>query len=627
MQKASDIAAEIRQSLNLNTQFRQVWEVCIEFLRGNQEPGIAVSGVTTTGAQIANRIWQPENIIINKILPLRNTVASRLATAYPAMTVMPASDSMDDQMKMKASELLLRYFWQENKLKSKLKRGVLWLTDTGNCWLHECYDEVSGDANVELVSPFDGLCEPYVSDAKDARWKGIRRYTTNEALELRFPDQVKEIKAHGESSRDATSYRQIGPNAKPRDRVEVWEVYTDDGRHLMMLGDYVLWEGKTTTSKIPLQQIRYSEISGYLQGVGLVEVCLSSQIMRNRFNTQIMKNAYLIGNPKILRPTEAGVEPGAFASDAGEIIDYTGGHAPSYLHAPPLPDYLVSLPARLDADMGDAASQHAISLGKISGAKSGVAIDALTANDLSPLQLVQDNIEEAVTDMSVCILELMKAHYTEGKMVRMLDTDGQFVFLELHQTDLSDNPQVFLEAGSLFRAEAQDRDQKTLEMLKAQLITPEQAKRALSTHTVTNDMVDTMKKIRRAKDLLEAVVKFKRPLQDVRAYDDLDSLLEVFNDFMHSPDMYRLPIGVQDLVDNAVAQITQMKTQKQMAAQGQLPQPQFPQQKDDQGARNDMVANGLPPPPSMPGGDPALGVQAQQAEQQQFMPGAAPMPK
>lgn len=627
MHKPSDIAAEIRQSLNLNTQFRQIWEVCIEFLRGNQEPGIAVSGVTTTGAQIANRVWQPENIIINKILPLRNTVASRLATAYPSMTVMPASDSLDDQMKMKASELLLRYFWNENNLKRKLKRGTQWLTDTGNFWFHEHYDEVSGDVNVELVTPFDAICEPYISDIKDAEWIGIRRFTTKEALDARFPDQIKQIAENGASSRDPTSYRQIGPNAKPRDRVEVWEVYTVDGRHMMLLGDYVLWEGRTTTSKIPIQHVRYSEISGYLQGVGLVEVCLSSQIMRNRFNTQIMKNAYLIGNPKILRPTEAGVEPGAFTSDAGEIIDYTGGHAPNYMQAPPLPDYLVSLPARLDADMGDAASQHAISLGKISGAKSGVAIDALTANDLSPLQLVQDNIEEAVQDMAVCVLELMKAHYSEGKMVRMLDTDGQFVFLELKQTDLADNPQVFLEAGSLFRAEAQDRDQKTLEMLKAQLITPDQAKRALSTHSVTNDMVDSMKKIRRAKDLLEAVVKFKRPLQDVRPFDDLDSLLDVFNDFLHSPAVYRLPLAVQDLVDDAVAKITQMKMQKQMAEQGQMPQPQLPQQKDDQGARNDMVANGLPPPPPMPGGDPALSVQAQEAAQQQFMPGAAPMPK
>ena len=383
MQKASDIAAEIRQSLNLNTQFRQVWEVCIEFLRGNQEPGIAVSGITTTGAQIANRIWQPENIIINKILPLRNSVASRLATAYPAMTVLPASDTLDDQMRMKACELLLRYFWQENNIKRKLKRGVQWLTDTGNFWIHEHYDEAIGDVNVELVTPFDALCEPYVSDVKDANWMGIRRFTTNEALELKFPDEVKEIRANASASRSPDSYRQVGPNAKPRDRVEVWEVYTVDGRHLMMLGDYVLWEGRTRTSRIPIQQIRYSEISGYLQGVGLVEVCLSSQIMRNRFNTQIMKNAYLIGNPKILRPTESGVEPGAFASDAGEIIDYTGGHPPGFLQAPPLPDYLVSLPARLDADMGDAASQHAVSMGKFGSAKSGVAIDALTANDLS----------------------------------------------------------------------------------------------------------------------------------------------------------------------------------------------------------------------------------------------------
>lgn len=628
MQTAPEIAAQIAQSLNLNTQFRQVWEVCIEFLRGNQEPGIAVSGINTTGAQIANRIWQPENIIINKILPLRNSVASRLATAYPSMTVLPASDTVDDEMRAKASQLALRYFWNEKKVKRKLKDGTQWLTDTGNYWLHEYFDEVTGDVEVEVVKPFDGICEPYVSDIKDAEWLGIRRFTTKEALAARFPDEMKQIDEHASQSRSADSYRQLGPNSKPRDRIELWEVYTVDGRHLMMLGSYVLWEGRTRTKNIPIQHVRYNEISGYLQGVGLVEVCLSSQIMRNRFNTQIMKNAYLIGNPKILRPVEAGLEPGVFASDAGEIIDYNGGHAPSFLGAPPLPDYLVTLPARLDADMSDAASQHAISMGKISGAKSGVAIDALTANDLSPLQLVQENIEEAVTDMAVCVLQLMKAHYSEKKLVRMLGDNGTFVHLELDSTDFVDDPQVFLEAGSLFRMEASDRDQKTLQMLAAKVISPEEAKRNLATHMVSGDMVDKMRAIRRAKDLLNAVVTFKRPVQDITPLDDLDALKEVFGEYAHSPDFYRMPVPVQDMVYQSYQQIVQMMMQKQfadqnpsaaqMAQMGGAQGPGIPGLPVGAGEKNNgLVTSGLP----HAGGDPALTKEAQQIEQQQFAQG------
>lgn len=595
MNTAHDIAHQIRTALDMNTPFRQIWEICIEFSRGNQEPGLAVGGVNQNGSNIANRIWQPDNIVINKILPKRNSVASRLATAYPAMTVLPASDTMEDELKMKASQLLLRYYWNSDKIKRKLKKGTQWLTDTGNYGLHEYFDAAKNDVTTEVIAPFDLLYEPYISDSREAEWVAIRRFTTKEAIQARFPDESEEIEEMAVTSVSPDAYRQLGPQSHPRDRVELWEVYTVDGRHMIMLGSNILWEGRTQTTLPPVQHVRYTEISGYLQGVGLVEVCLSSQIMRNRFLTQIMKNAYLIGNPKICRPSESGIESSAFASDAGEIIDYIGGHAPSFMAAPPLPDYLVSLPARLDADMDDASSQHAISQGKMSGAKSGVAINALTENDLSPLQLVQENIEEAVQDMAVCVLQLMQKNYTEAKIVRMMDTNGSFIFQELKATDLMEDPQVFLEAGSLFRSEAGDRDTKTLEFLKAGMISPDEAKMSLSTHTVSLDMVQKMKDIRHAKDLLGAVVQLNAPLM-INPTDDLSDLItlkEVFKDFMHSPDFYRLPVPKQDLVDQAYAQIgmaIQAKQQPPMPPGG----PQMPPKPGD--PNKGLVASGMPQP-------------------------------
>lgn len=617
MQTASEIANQIRTSLDMAAPFRQIWEVCIEFTRGNQEPGLAVGGVNANGSNIANRIWQPENIAINKILPIRNNVASRLATAYPSMTVMPASDSVDDEMKMKASQLALRYYWNEDKIKRKLKKGTQWLTDCGNYALHEYFDEVTGDVTTEVITPFDIVYEPYVSDSKDAEWVAIRRFTTKEAIELRFPDEVKEIEELAETAKSQDAYRQIGPQAHARDRIEIWEVYTLDGRHMLMLGHNVLWEGRTQTKAPPVQHIRYTEISGYLMGVGLVEVCLSTQIMRNRFMTQIMKNAYLVGNPKIMIPVESGVEADAFAADAGEKIPFIGGHAPTPWNAPPMPDYLVNLPSRLDSDMQDAANMNAVAMGKMSSAKSGVAIDALTANNLSPLQLVQENIEEGVTDMACCVLQLMQRHYTEKKMIRMMDTNGSFVFRELKSTDLVEDPQIFLEAGSLFRSEANDRDEKTLNYLKAGLITPDQAKMNLSTHAVSLDMVEKMAGLRRAKDLLAACVTFNRPLEGLTPVDDLEALKDVWSEFMHSPDFYRLPLPKQDMVDNTYQNIVQMIMQKAQMAAGIAPQgaPQAPQA--PQAPNAGLVAPGndqfpVPPP------EPAMSVKGQQAGSAQF---------
>jgi hypothetical protein len=74
------------------------------------------------------------------------------------------------------------------------------------------------------------------------------------------------------------------------------------------------------------------------------------------------------------------------------------------------------------------------------------------------------NIEEAVKNLAECTIMLMKEHYNEPKMIRMMDGLGKLIFKELQNTDIVDNPEVFIEAGSLFRNEALDRDAKILQL-------------------------------------------------------------------------------------------------------------------------------------------------------------------
>lgn len=595
--RAPDLAEQIRRSLSLNASFRRVWEVCIEFVRGNQDSMFATTGIVNSDTSTtAGRLWQSDNVVLNKILPVRNNIASRLVTAYPAMTVLPASDSLDDMSKMKASQLALRYYWNRDNVKEKLKEGTLWLVDTGNYGLHEYFDPVTKEVVTEVVSPFDLAYEGYINGSKKSEWVMIRRYTTIQAIRDRFPQEAAEIDAHASTGASPDSYRQWGPQAHPTDRIECWEVYTVDGRHRMMLGSYILWEGRTQTTRMPAQHVRFTEISGYLQGMGVVETCIPSQVLRNKIETQILKNAYYMGNLKIARPIAAGIEAGAFAADAGEIVDYEGSQPPTYMQPPPMPQYIVELPSRLDADMNDCAGMAAVTQGKISGTNSGTQAEVLTANSLSTLTLVQDNIESAVTEMASCVLQLMKANYDEAKMIRMLDTDGSFVFQELQATDLVDDPEIFLEAGTLFRSSAQDRDNDTLKQLKAGIIKPDDAKLALSVHTVSNDMVEQMKAAKHAKDLLGACVQFNKPVEINPADDvvDLQALKAAFKEFMHSPNFYRLPLAKQDMIDSCYAHIGLALKAKIAEEAGLPPQPPGPD------------ANGSSPPPNA--GQTAAGV-------------------
>ena len=565
----SEIATMAQRCLDVSAPRRQMTMICIEFLRGNQDPALATgeSPQTASGQNIAARVLGPTEVIINKILPKRNQVVSRLATAYPSMAVMPASDSDEDEEKTKASQLLLRYFWNQNNLKRKLKRGSQWLTDAGMYALHEFFNPQTGNVEIEVISPLDFLHEAYVHDVEDSRILGIRRFTTRHALIKAFPEKRDEIMKYGNGSRDVTSMRQRGVDSQPADRVETWEIYTQDRQHVLLLGSHLLKKLPIDTRKIPIQLVRYNEISGILDGVGMVETCLAPQMMRNRFLTQITENAKKMANPKIMIPIESGVTEDAFASDTGEKIPYVGGHAPTPWQPQGMNSDLLNMPTRFDNDMDDASGQAAIAQGKMVGAKSGVAIESLTENALSPLQLVQENIEEAVKDAAECVLELMKAHYTEGKMIRMFDPDtGEFISQELKSTHIVDDPQIFLEAGSLFRSEAGDRDKQTLEMFKAQLIDKDTAMRNLSLHNVSGDMVGKMKALKHARNLLAAVVQFQQPLQDLTVGDDLQSLKEVFGNYVHSNPFYAAPQVVQDLTNQAYMQIVGIIQQNAMQA-------------------------------------------------------------
>ena len=55
-------------------------------------------------------------------------------------------------------------------------------------------------------------------------------------------------------------------------------------------------------------------------------------------------------------------------------------------------------------------------------------------------------------------------------MMRMMDDFGRVIHQELKQEDLMDDPEVFLQAGSLFRKEAHDRDAKVMELFNLGLI-------------------------------------------------------------------------------------------------------------------------------------------------------------
>lgn len=543
-----NIASDLQLSYSLASMYRLRWDQCCAYLYGNQTPGqhlgLSEDPQTYTGKR--KRV-QP-----NQLYNLRRHITAVLVTDYPAIAAIPATDSPDDIAKSRASETAIRYYWQQAKIREVLRNAIQWMVDTGTVALHTFYNTQKQSVQTEVVIPYDLRFEPYSRSPDESAWVGVSKYVRMEDLVAAYPEHEETLRTQAVP---ATQVYGTGPQSHPTNRYELIDVYHKDGLHQVYSAGILLWEGQSPGNRVPVQVIRYTEVSGYLWGLGLLEPLLGMQDLYNEARTQIRTNMRLVGNPRILTPEDGNIKASAFTDKPGEKVSFKPGFAPSYMSPPPLPDYLTSEPARILSEMYDISGTYGTSLGKrTTGVSSGVAIQQTQQNATQQLQITQDAVENAVKEMATDVLILMKEYYTEQKTIRMLDRSGKLVWETLDATRLQEDPEIFLEAGSLFRTEAQDRDAKTMQLFQAGLLSAEQAKKNLSYRLEPLQITDQLAGLRYATEVLDTIKELGSRTTVVfkpKATDDLEALEQVFSSFMRQPEYYTLPAPTQEAIDMA----------------------------------------------------------------------------
>lgn len=572
-ERDSTLWAKLEMSKSLAAPFFLGFDKCLAYTRGDQRTGAA----GREQYAVADSSKTKGRVTVNQILNIYRMVCAKLVTDYPAAAALPASVDADDVAKAQASEEALRWFWEANNMRSVLRHTIQWLVATGTAALRTRWDTKKKTVVVDFIRPYDLRFEPYCNDPDESSYIGVVQYVRKEEILENYPEHAEELK---EFAQAATRYYTTGPRSVPDDRFELVDVYHRDGKHEVWAGGVKVFETRTPGDRLPVQVMRYTEVEGYLWGLGLVEPLLESQDLYNSMRTQILKNAKLTGNPKILVPEEGGIAANAFSDKEGEKVKFSNGAAPSAFAVPALSAYVVAQPAQILSEMYDQAGVHGATLGKrVMGVTSAVAMQENKSSDAQQLQLTMDAIENAVKQTCIDVLVFMKSYMNEAKMVRMLDRSGKLVWSELNGTRLLDDPEVFIEAGSLFRSEAQDRDNRTLEYMQLGLLTKEQAKQMLSSRLEPLRLLDQLAALQHAQQVLEAVSTLGSQLK-VYPTDNLEVLESTFKQYMARPDFYALAPANQDAVDNAYAVIVeQLMAQR---SNGGVPMPKAPAQAQGQ---------------------------------------------
>ena len=554
-----NIKGLLTQSRSDKVYEQRFWDMGLRFLEGRQWLRFDKSIEQYVGSE--NSDGQPR-VTINLLLNVYRNIMARLEMNYPSVVVLPASPSTEDIVKSRSAETALKYYWSANRMEDVLSDMTRWLLTTGTAAFHTYYDPALDEVRTSTHGAYDLFFECGVNSPDESQWVAIRTFHTRASLREAYPNKKKIIDgATVINENDYASFYNPNYAGPPVDRVEVFEIYWRDGKHAILVGDQYLYkEDKFPAECFPIQVVRYTEIPRRLWGVSLISPLVDLQRLYNKARSQVIHNVELMGNPKWVIPKTAGVSNHSITSRPGEKIYYNpAGGAPQQIAPSPLPSYIIDNVQRIQSEMGDVAGIHSVSLGKRAvGVTSGVAIEALASQDTSQLQGTQAAIERGVREMARCALMLMQRFYTEGKMLRMLDQSGRVTFKALQATDLDESPEVFIEAGSLFRDEAQDRDTKVIQLVQLGLIDQATAMQEISFRTGNAYVSKKVQAIAHAREILQLATEGVGEVQIFRN-DDLDSMEEVFKEFMQTAPFYDLPQERQDYLSEIMVAIVAAK--------------------------------------------------------------------
>lgn len=593
--KAAEFKEQVDNSRKGKQREERIWDLCLLYLRGKQHVSLDSRSQQYADVRFPKGMTKAT---INRLLNGYRNLLAKLSMAYPGITVLPASPSPEDITKAEASEQAIKYFWHRDNVADTLEQACAWLVSTGNAGLQVIYDPDDDEVHMKCISPFDLFFEGGVYTHEQSRWVAVRTFVHRDDLIAAYPKDKSFIKRL--SAKSPTPLQSLGRRAfgvaqadvgEPKNRIEVFEVYTRDGNHMVFVRDKYLFKGKWKGKTLPVQLVRYTNVPNVLWGIGYIQPLIEIQDLYNRARSQVIDIIENHGWPKWLVPRTSGVNKAAITKAAGEKIFYnaSGGPAPSQVSPPPLPMHMLDNVRQLIQEIDDIGGLHATSVGKRAvGIESGKAIDALASKDMTQLQVTQRNIEKSVKICAEMVLMMMRTYYREDKMMRMLDETGRVVWNELKMTSIDKDPEVFLEAGTLFRDEKQDRDQKVLEMLQMQLIDPQTALRELDFKTGRSWVVKKMQQHGHARELLQGVLD-GYPIE-IFPSDDLKTINEVFADFVREEEYYMLDEERQQYIRDVLIAVETFGQQDEETRKMLLQRTVFPPPAGDPSQATRMMA-------------------------------------
>lgn len=640
-----DFRHDIGESKTGKARISMMWAQCRNFLMGNQyiRPVASTNGYTNWV-----RIPKPPGQVretVNMLVGPYRTMVSRLAVDWPGMQVVPASISRDDVNKAKATNLLLAYYWQQERMSRKFAHGSRLLAQYGVYAFHTYWDAADEWAPTKVINPRDLFFERGVSSPDESVWIAIRDFVHRKELMRMFPeyaDIIREMPSTTDEGAERFTDPRGGHQNPAKDRIETFEVYFRDGRHGLWTQDNWLMVTEMVTDDIPVSIVRHTTVEDELWPMGQLEPALGQQVNMNELWTNAINHVRDLSVGKYIVPE--GAIPNVESLDRGKRFihwnwEESGGNEIKQLELRPIPAHVFNMLDASDNFIQKQTSVDDVSMGRRGPGDptAAVAIKTLQEADAGDLEMTKMEMEDAAINVGKSALRLFKKYGSKEQAVKIFDrTIGPAVYDLVQRTEICDDAEIHLHAATMFRSDALVRRREAFQLLQAGVIDITEFKQRTGDWTADVDSIEAMVSELHAEDILDVCRNFHRIAKvnfgvsdeafiglpddvlatmldiQIQPTDDPQAFVRVFGEYMKSREYYNLPTPTQRLIRKvfAAAATFGQPDPAYLAAQQQNVFPRQPQP----GGGMPMAGGGgqgplgpLSPPSQMPGQGPAGG--------------------
>lgn len=493
--------------------YDQTWKRLVDLYRGRQFEHLSVE----------------DRIAVNISFSTVNVIAPSISVNYPKITVNARKPSAAAQAEI--TETVLNYWWRHYNIRPQFRRAVKDFLIIGHGWLKcgykyseklvnpgpapvadtpdssvmdgEGYDSVpdldrsedpisteiilveTDRPFVERVSPFDIFVDPDATSLEDARWiaQRIRRLVSDVKKDERFE---KSARMHlGASMQDRTG----NPNwtTTPRrinkdtnlEYVDIWEFYDIPGEKMCVFAEgcdkfLVKPVEMPYTFGHPFVMIRNYDIPDYFYPMGDLEALEPLQRELNATRTQMMNHRKKYSRKYLYR--ESAFDPkGRKALESDEdnaLVPVASDEAlagvlqpfPAVITPPEFYNHSASI--MNDANMISAVSEYMRGGTpdiKRTATEAAITQDAANARAADKLA----TIEESIAQVARRLVALAQQYMTGEQVARLVDADGQPVWVTFDRDYIEGEFDYEVEAGSTAPVNESFRRQMALQLVDA----------------------------------------------------------------------------------------------------------------------------------------------------------------